>query len=311
MDLFTTQPIPTMYFFGVTTGQSTSLKIFPAWAKILGLRQAQLVGVDLPIDAPPEQYRQAVRQVKDDPLSLGALITTHKLNLLQATCDYFDELSADSQLCQEVSCIYKRNGRLIAHATDPTCSGQAMQHFIPANHWQKHPADVLCLGAGGAAVALVTHFGTRTEPNNNPQRMTLVDNNQIKLDNMEKLFERLPESSIDFQLVLNNDAAVNDALMASLPPHSMVVNATGMGKDLPGSPVTINGRFPQNGLVWELNYRGERPFMHQAYPQATSRNLHVEDGWTYFLLSWIEIIGKVFDVAIDAPTYQKLAEVAK
>jgi shikimate 5-dehydrogenase len=299
-----------MYFLGVTTSQSSSLKMFPAWAEILNLGPAQLVGVDLPIDAPAEQYRQAVYQIKNDPLSLGALVTTHKLNVLQATSDYFDELTADAQLCQEVSCIYKRNGRLIAHATDPTNSGQAMQHFIPANYWQKYQAEVLCLGAGGAAVALVTNLCTKTAVQQRPQHMTLVDRSQSKLDNMADLFQRLPDTGIEFELVLNSDPAVNDDLMAKLPPYSLVINATGMGKDLPGSPITDNGRFPQNGLVWELNYRGERPFFHQAQVQAESRNLRVEDGWTYFLLGWSEVISHVFDVTIDQSTLQKLAEAA-
>ncbi|MEM7032211.1 MAG: shikimate dehydrogenase, partial [Chloroflexota bacterium] len=57
-----TQTKPTMYFFGVTTGQSSSRKMFPHWANILKLKEAQLVGVDLPINAPPEQYRDAVLQ---------------------------------------------------------------------------------------------------------------------------------------------------------------------------------------------------------------------------------------------------------
>jgi len=289
--------------------------MFPAWAEILGLGQAQLLGVDLPIDASATQYRQAVRQIKTDPLSLGALVTTHKLNVLQAARDYFDELTADAQLCQEVSCIYKHNGRLIAHATDPTASGQAMRHFIPANHWQDHQANVLCLGAGGAAVAIVTYFCRQTDAqtavSQRPQRIILVDTNPAKLDNITHLLKRLPESGIEFQLVLNSDPVVNDGLMAELPPHSLVINATGMGKDLPGSPVTVDGCFPQNGFVWELNYRGERPFLHQAQAQATSRNLHVEDGWIYFLLSWSEIVGKVFDVAMDQSTFPKLAEAAK
>jgi shikimate 5-dehydrogenase len=237
------------------------------------------------------------------------LVTTHKLNVLQAASDLFDELTAVAQLCQEVSCIYKRNGRLIAHATDPTCSGQAMQKFIPADHWMRHKADLLCLGAGGAAVAFITHFCTQTAPNHRPRRLILVDRHQTKLDNIATLIQRLPKSGVEFDLVLNSKSAVNDNLLAKLPPHSLVINATGMGKDLPGSPVTDDGRFPQNGLVWELNYRGERPFLHQAQAQATSRHLHVEDGWQYFLLSWSEIISKVFDVTSDQLTLQKLAEV--
>jgi shikimate 5-dehydrogenase len=310
MNPFTSQRMPTMYFFGVTTGQSSSLKLFPTWAEILGLGGAQLLGVDLPIDASPEQYRQAVGQIKADPLSLGALVTTHKLNVLQAARDYFDELTADARLCQEVSCIYKRNGRLIGHASDPTTSGLAMQHFIPPDYWGQHGADILCLGAGGAAVALMAYFGTRTAKERRPQRMILVDRAPERLDNMANMIRRLPEPGILFELVQNSDPALNDGLMAHLPPYSMVINATGMGKDIPGSPVTDSGRFPQNGIVWELNYRGERRFRQQAQAQAASRSLHVEDGWTYFLLGWSDVISHVFDLSIDQPTFQKFAQAA-
>lgn len=63
---------PTMYFVGVTTGQSSIMKMFPIWAKELGL-DAEIKGIDLPIHAPAEDYRAVVQFFRDDPLSLGAL----------------------------------------------------------------------------------------------------------------------------------------------------------------------------------------------------------------------------------------------
>ena len=81
--------------------------------------------------------------------------------------------------------------------------------------------------------------------------------------------------------------------MASLPEYSIVINATGMGKDTPGSPLTDLGIFPKNGIAWEFNYRGELDFMHQALRQIESRNLKVEDGWVYFLHGWSQVIAEV------------------
>ncbi len=43
------QDVPTVYFIGVTTGQSTITRLFPFWAAILGLEDARLIGVDLPL----------------------------------------------------------------------------------------------------------------------------------------------------------------------------------------------------------------------------------------------------------------------
>lgn len=42
---------PTFYFIGVTTGQSSIMRIFPKWAEALGL-DAVMKGIDLPLHAP-------------------------------------------------------------------------------------------------------------------------------------------------------------------------------------------------------------------------------------------------------------------
>lgn len=302
---------PTMYFLGVTTANSSGRKMFPHWAAILGLGNAQLVGIDLPINGPAHSYRDAVRQIKDDPLALGALVTTHKLSSLKAARDLFDQLTDEALLCEELSCIYKREERLIGHAVDPYTSGAAMKRFLSPGYWQTHPADLLCLGAGGAAVALLTGFMTRAGPQDRPKRIIFVDHDQHKLDNMRRLLARLPDTDTEVDLVHNSDPAANDHLVALLPSHSMVINATGMGKDIPGSPLTHEARFPEHGVVWELNYRGDLDFLQQARQQASSRNLLVEDGWFYFLLGWSEVVSHVFDLEIDDSKFKLLSLAAE
>ena len=115
---------------------------------------------------------------------------------------------------------------------------------------------------------------------------------------------------MQFEFVHNADPHVNDQLMGALPPYSMVVNATGMGKDIPGSPITDQGLFPEHGIAWELNYRGERDFMHQARAQVQRRNLRVEGGWGYFLLGWSTVVSQVFKVEIAERQFAQLAEAA-
>ncbi|MDQ1529923.1 MAG: hypothetical protein QOE37_28, partial [Microbacteriaceae bacterium] len=46
---------PTLYFIGVTTGQSSIQRVFPLWARELGLTDAVLQGIDLPLHADPEE----------------------------------------------------------------------------------------------------------------------------------------------------------------------------------------------------------------------------------------------------------------
>ncbi len=299
-----------MLFFGVSTGQSSSRKMFPVWMDILGI-DGELVGVDFPINAPMQDYRQAVQAIKDDTTLAGALITTHKINVLNAAHDLFDELTEDAQQCGEVSCIYKREGRLIGHAVDPVTSARSMRQFIPSGYWGDAKADVLCIGAGGSAVAITVHFLTRATPPDRPRRLILVNRTQGKLDSIRQLVGRLPDSGIAFEYHVNADPTFNDALMSNLPDGSMVINATGMGKDIPGSPITPSGVFPHNGIAWELNYRGELDFLHQARAQAQARNLTVVDGWHYFLEGWALIVGKVFAVDITPDTFDKLAHAAQ
>ena len=295
-----------MHFFGVQTGGSSSLKLFPQWAGVLGLGAARLVGGDLPLDAPPARYRDAVQRLKDDPNVAGALVTSHKLNVVHAAGDLFDGFTEEARLCSEVSAIYKRDGKLWGHACDPTNSGLAMDHFLGPGYWQRHPgAAILSLGAGGATVALVVHLLTQAQ--DRPRTVRLVDIKTEKLDHLQTIIDQFPGSGIHFDLIRNADAAANDRLMADLPPHSLVINATGMGKDLPGSPLTDAAVFPLGGAVWELNYRGERLFLQQAQRQAADRNLVAEDGWRYFLHGWSSVISYVFDVALTPERFERFA----
>src|SRR4029453_8281921 len=114
------------YFVGVTTSQSSMMRIFPQWMADLG-REVRLVGVDLPIHAAPERYRSLVETIKGDPLALGALITTHKIDLLAASRDLFDTLDSYAELCGEVSCISKRGSALLGRAVDPITAGLSLR----------------------------------------------------------------------------------------------------------------------------------------------------------------------------------------
>ncbi len=309
---FLPQTVPTMYFFGVTTGASSSRRIFPLWKEILGLGDAQLVGLDLPINGPPAVYREPVYRIKHDPLSLGALITTHKINTFNAARDLFDALTPEAALTEEVSTIYKRDGALIGHVVDAITSGESLRRFIPPGYWAQTGAHILCLGAGGSATAMTAYLTCTAAPEDRPARMIFVNRTRPRLDSLRQLIERkMPGSGIAFEFIQNDDPAVNDRLMAALPPGSLVINATGMGKDTPGSPITDAGVFPLDGFAWELNYRGALGFMHQALAQAERRRLHVEDGWYYFLVGWIDIVSRVFNISITPDLFAALARAAE
>jgi len=300
--------IPALYFIGVSTTQSSIMKVFPKWSDILDLG-AELVGYDAPIHAPAETYRSIVRHIKEDPLSMGALVTTHKIDLLDATRELFDYLDPYANLCGEISCISKRDGRVEGHAKDPITSGSAWEAFVELGHWGRTRGHVMCIGAGGSAVAISVYVAGLPDPADRPEKFIVIQRSRPRLEKLQGIHAKL-DTDIAFEYILNEDPARNDEIMASLPPGSMVINATGMGKDRPGSPITDNGLFPENGLVWELNYRGELDFLHQAERQAESRNLTVEDGWVYFLHGWSQVIAEVFHLDLTPELFTELDKAA-
>ena len=287
-----------MYFIGVTTGQSTMTRLFPHWAAILGLDGARLVGVDLPLQTSVERNRQIVAQIKHDPLSMGALITTHKINLFNAARDMFDAFDPYVQLCREVDCIVKQDGRLIALSRDPLGSRRALLAIIGPRYWSKSNGHVLCLGAGGAGTAITVNLLTQPDPQDRPPRLVVVNDLQYGLDRLRSIVEQI-ENTVEIEYILNSDPSHNDALLAMLPEGSIVINATGMGKDRPGSPITDAGLFPRHAIVWELNYRGELAFLYQARAQTQHLHLQVHNGWDYFVYSWADHIAEVFHLTIS------------
>lgn len=300
---------PTFYFIGVTTGQSAAQRIFPRWMAVLGRPEVTLRGVDFRIHDEPARYRQLVEAIKADPLALGGLITTHKIDLLAAARDLFDQLDPYAQLCAEISSISKRGRALVGHAVDPVADGRALDALVGEGYFGRTGGELLSLGAGGAAAALALHIVNKADAADRPRRFTLVDLDDERLAHVQKMIAQLP-TDIEFRYLQQSDAQQNDALLAQLPPASVVINATGMGKDRPGSPITDAARFPLLGIAWELNYRGALDFMHQALRQQTERNLTVADGWVAFLHGWTGVIANVLDVEITPDLFAQMAEVA-
>jgi shikimate dehydrogenase len=301
--------VPTFYFIGVTTGKSSIMKVFPLWMKVLGREEVVMEGIDCKIHDEPVAYRKAVAQIKFDPLSLGALVTTHKIDLLNAARDMFEYLDPYAQITGEVSSISKLEGRLEGHAKDPLTSGASLDAIIEKGYFGKTHGDVLCFGAGGSGVATLLHLINKKDKADRPSKFTFVNRSQGRLDHAKEMVGGL-ETDIQIEYICNSDPVINDKIMEKLPPFSVIINATGMGKDTPGSPVTWEGKFPQNSVSWEFNYRGELDFLRQSLAQVESRNIKVEDGWLYFVHGWTQVVAQVLHIDLTPALFGKLNEVA-
>lgn len=301
--------VPTFYFIGVTTGQSSIMKVFPLWMQELGRPEVVIEGIDHKIHDEPEAYRATVAQIKEDPMSLGALVTTHKMDIYSAAYDMFDYFDPYAQITHEISSISKLDGRLEGHAKDPITAGLSMDAFVAPGYFGRTGGHVLIFGAGGSSVATVLHLINKEDKADRPEKIIVVNRSQPRLDHMREMVSQL-DTDIEVEYILNNDPVRNDAIMARLPEGSIVINATGMGKDTPGSPVSDDGLFPMHGMAWEFNYRGELDFLHQALRQKEARHLYVEDGWVYFVHGWTQVIAQVLHFEITPELFQRLSDVA-
>ncbi len=302
---------PTFYFVGVTTGASSIMRVFPEWARYLRLGDCVIEGIDCRSHDSPEAYRSVVSFLKADPLSVGALVTTHKIDLLEAARDLFDEQDPYASLMGEVSCISKRAGRLCGHATDPITVSLALEAFLPNGYWRETGAEALVLNAGGPSIAIASYLMKPEHGDNRPARIVVTNRSSARLDEMRRIHARLAAGvPCDYHHCPRLEDY--DQLVAGLKPGSLVVNATGLGKNAPGSPLTTAATFPERGIAWDFNYRGNLVFLDQARAQQERRGLRIEDGWVYFIHGWTHVIAEVFDVAIAStgPQFDELSRIA-
>ena len=95
-------------------------------------------------------------------------------------------------------------------------------------------------------------------------------------------------------------------LLASRQPGSLIVNATGAGKDLPGSPVSGQAKFPKDAVAWDFNYRGDLLFLDYAAAQGT----RAINGWDYFLHGWSRIMAEVYGFALTPSLFAEMKRIA-
>jgi shikimate dehydrogenase len=295
-------------FIGVTTGSSSIMRIFPRWRDALGLGvDVEMAGIDVPVGAPPARHRAVVGDLHADPTMLGALVTTHKIDVYSAAGDLFEWLDELATLCGEVSCIAKRDGALLGWAKDPIAAGRSLERLLDVRHFRDGGGHVLCMGAGGSGTAIALYLATRRAERDHPSRLIVTDRSADRVDRLQATLDRVGAVA---EIVQVGGPSEHDRLLEALPRRSLVVNATGMGKDLPGSPLTPEVRFPEEAVVWELNYRGELEFLRQARAQAAERDLTVEDGRTYFIHGWASVMEEVFERPISDAELAILAKEA-
>jgi shikimate dehydrogenase len=100
---------------------------------------------------------------------------------------------------------------------------------------------------------------------------------------------------------------VNDSVVQNAAEGAIVINATGLGKDLPGSPLTSRARFPNGAIAWELNYRGDLQFLKLARKEG----IRTVDGWDYFVRGWSTTMSLVLDFELTPELFESFSAAAQ
>jgi shikimate 5-dehydrogenase len=272
----------TIEFIGVSTAGSLIHEVFPRWARVLGV-DAAVAGVDVPRDAAPTRLREVLEAIRADRDCLGAVITSHKTAIFHEVGDVFESLDPLAASCREINSVRNDRGLLHGYARDPISVGQVTDAI-----WPELDADLLCIGSGGTAIALARHLLERGQRGS----MRFIDQDPGQATNFA-------ETVSDSRVQAEAEQGPYDKLVAAARPGTLIVNATGAGKDREGSPVTDAVRFPEKSVFWDLNYRGELRMLAAARAQATDRALRVHDGRSLFCHGWAAALTAVLGLPDD------------
>jgi shikimate 5-dehydrogenase len=278
-----------IWFVGVNTQGSVALRASAGWMQALGV-EAQLVGVDIAADSPADRYRALVDDFRRDGDVLGAVISGHKARMFEVARDRLDLVAEQAVLCQEISVLHRWHEQVGATAIEADSTREALTEIAGPAHWRQTGGHLFVLGAGGTASALLAAlYAERKDREAAPRVVHLVD---VVASRSRRLAEQLDRWQPGLAVT---ESAPTDApaVLAQLPPGSLVVNATGIGKDTPGSPIPLPAPWPREAIFWEINYRGPLPLLADAKRAAAVRLLKLHDGWRLFLAGWSEALAMI------------------
>lgn len=274
-----------IWFLGVSTGPSLIHRAAPRWGELLG-RPLSCRGVDLPLGAQPAQYRAFCESLATADEALGAVVTSHKTALFDHCAGQFTHLDPDARLSREINAIASSSAGLAGWARDPVSTGRVLDRI-----WPDPGGDIIILGGGGTAAALLTHLVRRSA---GVHRAVVCEPEPRRRAALGALLRDL-QPRFEVQVPRGRPERPWDGVVARAAAGALVVNATGLGKDRPGSPLTAEAEFPPGAIAWDLNYRGSLEFLHQA----ARHGARVHDGWDLFCHGWAAALTPILRLPDD------------
>jgi shikimate 5-dehydrogenase len=219
--------------------------------------------------------------------------------MYRAIADLVDDADPLAAMTHELNGLDTRDG-VRGVARDPEALDVLLDAMAP---WFEPGGSVVCLGSGGAAIALMLAMGLDVQatldsgrpvprdPRSGRGELTILGIDPAALDEVRRVRRR---AGLDgaVAVALARSPADAAARTRSAPPGSVIVNGTGLGKTAPGSPLPDRAAFPARALAWDLNYRGPLTFLAQARAAGAA----VVDGWDYFLAGWTAALAAITGV---------------
>ena len=180
---------------------------------------------------PKGELKEGVESLRQIKISGFNVTIPHKIEMMK----YIDEPSEECKIIGAVNTVTNENGRLIGHNTD-------MDGFlepIKRRNIAIKNEDVLLLGAGGAARAIVAGFAKE-----GAHKITIANRTKEKGQELAKFAAKLGVGSNETSL----DAAGQNA-----GKYKFIVNATSVGLKNEPSPISTNTINSQN-IVYDIIY---------------------------------------------------------
>ena len=165
---------------------------------------------------------------------------------------------------------------------------------------------------GGSTIALTWHLMQRSRGADRPSRIIVSNRSAARLEEI-RAFTRELDSGVPTEYVLAPRPPTTTRCSRASSPDPSIINATGLGKDAPGSPLTRRralsraARSSGTSTIAAISFSSIR-----RARSAIERDLQIEDGWTYFLHGWTQVIAEVFhiDIPTSGPAFAALSEIA-
>jgi shikimate 5-dehydrogenase len=291
-------------FVGVTTRQSAVVPLFESWCRALRLNW-ELRHWDIELDASRKVYDQFLSSVRSENY-VGALVTTHKANLYSLSGLNFDLLEPSCVSLAEVGVVYRRGDAICGGVSDIESGGAVLERIVLSQHWKVGSRRAVVLGAGGAGLAAAWNLAVRGV--GHATSVTLVEARRDRLLEVQDLLSRWPTM---VPLTLEHTTADADKFLTSPEPAGLVINATGLGKDRPGSPIASAASLPDRCMVWDFNYRGTLEFLKMARKPAVARDIECFDGGDYFAAGWSVVMCRVAGIPWSREIFEVFRVIAE